>query len=111
MFRPNDHCRPGWKSPDNERDLECTSASRAPCCWSNLTDTRAADGDTWRSLPGSDGPPAKKQTLTGEEYDGPVKLCHTVRSVLTFNSFGLGTLTPIDNDGGLPFGVQGIAAK
>ncbi len=22
-----------------------------------------------------------------------------------------GTLTPIDNDGGLPFGVQGIAAK
>lgn len=64
MLRASCHCRLRWKSPYNERNLECTRSPDALCRWYNLTNTRAAHRDPWCTLFRFAGPAPKKIRLS-----------------------------------------------
>ena len=55
MFPGRSYSRLSRKSFYNELDLERSRPLNSPCIWSNLTDTRTADRDPWRTLFGSHG--------------------------------------------------------
>lgn len=64
LLRAGRHWRLRWKSPYNERNLECTRSPNALCPWSNLTNTLAAHRHSWRPFFRSAGPAPKEINLS-----------------------------------------------